>query len=59
MKLVTYNHNGDGPHLGALVDDYVINLALASGGQLPNDLLSLLEAGDEAMAQAQQIVRRN
>ena len=56
MKLVTYNHNGDGPHLGALVDDYVINLALASGGQLPNDLLSLLEAGDEAMAQAQQIV---
>ena len=56
MKLVSYESNGDGPHLGALVDGRVINLALASGGQLPNNLLSLLGAGGAALDQVRTIL---
>ncbi len=56
MKLVTYQPAGAGPQLGALVDGKVINLALASGGRLPNDMRAFIEMGDPALEMAHAIV---
>lgn len=56
MKLVTYQHAGSSPQLGAVVDGKVINLAQASEGKLPNDMRAFVEMGDAALAQAQAIV---
>ena len=52
MKLVSYQTNDGSRHLGALREDGIVNLAQASGGELPNDMLSLLQAGDAAMQSA-------
>ena len=50
MKLVTYN-SGAGPRLGAMLDDRaIVDLNRASGGKLPADMISFLNAGEEAMA---------
>ncbi len=49
MKLVTYQSNAGAPQLGALVGDQVVNLAQASGGQLPSDMRSFLELGDAGL----------
>jgi 2-keto-4-pentenoate hydratase/2-oxohepta-3-ene-1,7-dioic acid hydratase in catechol pathway len=51
MKLVTFNA-GRGPRLGALVDQQVVDLAEASSGQLPSDMLSFLALGEAGIAQA-------
>lgn len=56
MKLVTYQPAGAGPQLGAVVDDMVIHLPLASDGRLPNDMRSFLEMGEPALALAREIV---
>lgn len=53
MKLVTYKPAGAGPQLGVVVDGYVVNLAEASRGKLPNDMRAFLELGDAAMQTAQ------
>ena len=50
MKLVTYNHAGQ-RHIGAVKDDGVINLSAIA----PN-MLSLIELGDEGLAQAQAVI---
>lgn len=55
MKLVTYQPAGAGPQLGVVVDEMVVHLAQASGGKLPNDMRSLLEMGEPALALAQEI----
>jgi len=51
MKLVTYT-TGDSARLGALRDDRVIDLAEASGGRLPADMLAFLQRGEPAMEEA-------
>lgn len=56
MKLVTYQPAGAGPQLGAVVDDMVIHLPLASDGRLPNDMRSFLERGEPALALAREVV---
>lgn len=56
MKLVTYQPAGAGAQLGAVVDGKVINLSIASGGKLPNDMRSFIELGEPAVALAQSIV---
>ncbi|MCL4860965.1 MAG: fumarylacetoacetate hydrolase family protein [Caldilineaceae bacterium] len=58
MKLVTYKPRGAGAQLGAVVDERVINLAEASGGQLPNHLRGLLELGDEGLRLAKKVATK-
>ncbi|MBX2999229.1 MAG: fumarylacetoacetate hydrolase family protein [Caldilineaceae bacterium] len=52
MKLVTYD-GGQGPRLGLIANDSVIDIAEASNGALPADMRSFLEIGDAALQQAQ------
>jgi 2-keto-4-pentenoate hydratase/2-oxohepta-3-ene-1,7-dioic acid hydratase in catechol pathway len=55
MKLVTYKTTGEA-RLGAVRDGGVIDLAKASDGELPSDMMAFLERGEKAMRRAQQIV---
>lgn len=62
MKLVTYKTDSS-PHLGALLGDQIINLAQAyqalnsdADEAFPDDLLSLLTAGEAGLAKAQTVV---
>jgi 2-keto-4-pentenoate hydratase/2-oxohepta-3-ene-1,7-dioic acid hydratase in catechol pathway len=55
MKLVTYKPAGAGAQLGVVVDGQVINLADASGGQLPNDMRAFIAQGEAAWAMAEAI----
>ena len=52
MKLCTFTH-GRRTRIGVVVGELVIDLAAVSPG-LPDDMLSFLAAGDEAMAAAQE-----
>jgi 2-keto-4-pentenoate hydratase/2-oxohepta-3-ene-1,7-dioic acid hydratase in catechol pathway len=54
MKLITFT-TGEDARLGVLRDDSVIDLAGASDGGLPSDMLTFLQRGDAAMQQAQEI----
>ena len=56
MKLVTFT-TGNGPRLGAVRGEDVIDLAVASDGALPSDMIAFLEQGDAAVAAAQQLVQ--
>jgi len=56
MKLVTFS-TGNELRLGAVVDDRVIDLAVASGGVLPGDMIAFLQTGPSAMAAAQQALK--
>jgi len=55
MKLVTYKPAGAKPQLGVIEGDRVVNLALASRGQLPNDMRAFLEMGPAGLDAAQAI----
>jgi 2-keto-4-pentenoate hydratase/2-oxohepta-3-ene-1,7-dioic acid hydratase in catechol pathway len=54
MKLVTFT-TGDEPRLGAVRGGEVIDLAVASEGKLPADMIAFLDLGGAAMALARQI----
>lgn len=54
MKFVTYEKNGR-TAAGLIADGKIIDLAAASGGKLPSDLLAFIEAGDEALAVARKL----
>ncbi|MBV7338141.1 fumarylacetoacetate hydrolase family protein [Chloroflexi bacterium TSY] len=56
MKLVTYQVNNGPAQLGVVKDNAVVNLADASGGSLPNDMLSFLEMGDKGIKDARAAV---
>ncbi|WP_329560986.1 fumarylacetoacetate hydrolase family protein [Kitasatospora sp. NBC_01266] len=61
MRLITYTHQGSAPRLGAQLGDRVVDLAaaaLAADAELPADLLSLIRAGDQALALARQLADR-
>lgn len=55
MKLVTFA-TGKGNRLGAVRGDAVIDLAQASGGELPSDMIPFLARGEAAMQIAGQLV---
>ena len=57
MRLVTFD-GGRGPRLGAVLGDSVIDLADASGGSLPTDMLQFIDAGASALAGARAAVER-
>ena len=56
MKLITYQLDDNSAQLGALMHDSIINLNSASGGALPDDMLSFLQLGEQAMTTARRIV---
>ena len=58
MKLVTYKPRGANAQLGAIVDGKVINLAEASGGTLPNDMLAFLQLGDAGLKAAKKVATK-
>jgi 2-keto-4-pentenoate hydratase/2-oxohepta-3-ene-1,7-dioic acid hydratase in catechol pathway len=57
MKLITYDA-GSGARLGALVEDWVIDLNEASQGSLPADMRSFLELGEAGLDTARSIVEK-
>ena len=57
MRLVTFEA-GDGPRLGAVRDDRIIDLGAVTGGRLPADMLTFLAQGEEAMAIAREVSGR-
>jgi 2-keto-4-pentenoate hydratase/2-oxohepta-3-ene-1,7-dioic acid hydratase in catechol pathway len=58
MKLVTYQPAGAGPQLGVIVDESVINLSVASEGNLPNAMRAFLEMGDDGMNAARRVATK-
>jgi 2-keto-4-pentenoate hydratase/2-oxohepta-3-ene-1,7-dioic acid hydratase in catechol pathway len=56
MKLVTFTTGSD-THLGIVSGDRVIDLAAASSGVLPSDMVSLLRQGDSTMRMASEVSR--
>ncbi len=56
MKLITYQLVDNKPQLGAIVDNYIININQASDGELPDNMLSFLLLGEVAMTMAREIV---
>jgi len=56
MKLITYS-TGHGACLGVVSGETVIDLAAASDGRLPSDMVSFLQQGDLAMRVAAEVSR--
>lgn len=48
MRLLTYQRDG-APRLGLLFYERIVDLADASGGELPTDMLAFIDAGDDAL----------
>lgn len=57
MKLITFETE-QGPRLGGLVDDQVIDLVEASSGSLPADMRQFLELGDSGLASARSLLQQ-
>ena len=58
MKLVSYKSTGEQIHLGAVKDDHIVNLHRASAGELPDDMLEFLKAGEVAMQTARDVLAK-
>jgi len=56
MKLVSYQHNDEQIHLGAVVEDKIVNLNQLSAGKLPDNMLEFLQAGEAAMQTAKDVL---
>ena len=55
MKLITYT-TGSEPRIGAVRGDQVIDLAAASEGKLPSDMVAFLQQGEPALALARELL---
>jgi 2-keto-4-pentenoate hydratase/2-oxohepta-3-ene-1,7-dioic acid hydratase in catechol pathway len=53
MRLATFT-TGNELRLGGIIEDRVVDLAVASSGMLPSDMIAFLRAGPPAMTVAQQ-----
>jgi 2-keto-4-pentenoate hydratase/2-oxohepta-3-ene-1,7-dioic acid hydratase in catechol pathway len=49
MRLVTYRADDGSARLGAIVDDRVVDLATASGGELPSEMIAFIERGQAGL----------
>jgi 2-keto-4-pentenoate hydratase/2-oxohepta-3-ene-1,7-dioic acid hydratase in catechol pathway len=58
MRLVTYERNGQ-RSIGALTNNGVIDLPVASGGSLPADMVALLQLGDTGVARAREAIAKS
>jgi 2-keto-4-pentenoate hydratase/2-oxohepta-3-ene-1,7-dioic acid hydratase in catechol pathway len=56
MRLVTFRSDDGAARLGAVVGDRVIDLAAASGGALPSEMVAFIEGGAGALARAREVV---
>ncbi len=54
MRLLTYERDGE-PRLGLLAGDRIVDVADASGGALPSDMLSFIERGESALKAARSL----
>ncbi|MGE0824060.1 MAG: fumarylacetoacetate hydrolase family protein [Candidatus Binatia bacterium] len=57
MRLVSYERNGQ-CSIGALTTFGIVDFPTASGGALPDDMLTFLRQGESALTQAQNIVAK-
>ena len=58
MKLVSYKSPGEQIHLGVLKGNNIVNLNRASAGELPDDMLEFLKAGEVAMQTARDVLAK-
>ena len=58
MKLVSYKSTGEQIHLGVLKGNHIVNLHHASAGELPDDMLEFLKAGEVAMQTARDVLAK-
>ena len=56
MKLVSYQHNDEQVHLGAVVEDKIVNLNQLSAGKVPDNMLEFLQSGETGMQTAKDIL---
>jgi 2-keto-4-pentenoate hydratase/2-oxohepta-3-ene-1,7-dioic acid hydratase in catechol pathway len=56
MRLVTFQRDGGTPSVGAVVGDGLVDLATASGGALPAEMIAFIEAGPSALARARDLL---
>jgi len=56
MKLVSYRLNDEYIHLGAVIEDKIVNLKQLSAGELPDSMLEFLQSGDNAMRIAKDLL---
>ena len=56
MKLISYQSADNLEHLGALIEDRVVNLHQSSEGQLADDMLDFLKSGEPALQLANELL---
>jgi 2-keto-4-pentenoate hydratase/2-oxohepta-3-ene-1,7-dioic acid hydratase in catechol pathway len=57
MRLMTFRSTDGTARLGAVVGEQVIDLAAASGGALPTEMVAFIGAGPAALARAREVVQ--
>ena len=56
MKLISYRLKDEKIHLGAVIEDKIVNLHQLSAGELPDSMLGFLQSGDSAMQVAKDLL---
>ena len=56
MKLVSYQHTDEQVHLGAVIEDKIVNLNQLSAGELPDNMLEFLQSGEVGMQTAKDVL---
>ncbi len=56
MKLISYQLGDEAIHLGAVIEDKIVNLNQLSAGELPDSMLEFLQSGDIAMQIARDVL---
>ncbi len=56
MKLVSYQLSDQQTHLGAVIEDKIVNLNQLSAGRLPDSMLEFLQAGEVGMQTARELL---
>ena len=56
MKLVSYQFSDQQTHLGAVIEDKIVNLNQLSAGQLPDSMLEFLQAGEAGLQTAKELL---
>jgi 2-keto-4-pentenoate hydratase/2-oxohepta-3-ene-1,7-dioic acid hydratase in catechol pathway len=56
LKLVSYQITDEQTHLGAVIDDKIVNLNQLSAGKLPDSMLEFLQTGEAGMQAARDVL---
>jgi 2-keto-4-pentenoate hydratase/2-oxohepta-3-ene-1,7-dioic acid hydratase in catechol pathway len=56
MKLISYQLSDENIHLGAVIEDKIVNLNQLSAGALPDSMFEFLQSGDKAMRIAKDLL---